>query len=151
MVLARRFPEELTDLRDTMDRLMEEALSLHRRLWGFDGGVRRLPIAVYETPHEVVVKAYAPGARPEDVHISWEQGALTIRAHIPEPFQGTEEPRWYHQELFWGDFVRTVALPASLEVDRAEATFADGVLTLVIPKVEEARPKEIPVRVAARV
>ena len=153
MVLTRWTPveREVAGIAETMDRLMREALDLHRRFFEWEAQARRLPVAVYETPEALVVKAYLPGVRPEDVQIQVEQGTLTLRAHIPEPVGQEREVRWYLNELFWGDFTRSLALPAGLEPEQAEAVFEHGVLTLRIPKAESARPKQIPVRVPATV
>lgn len=149
MVLTRWTPveRELVGIRETMDRMVREALDLHRRFFGGEVEVRRLPVAVYETPEALVVKAYLPGARPEDVQVQVEQGTLTLRARIPEPAEG--EVRWHLNELFGGEHTRSLALPAGLEPEQAEARLEQGVLTLRIPKAEPARPKQIPVQVPA--
>jgi HSP20 family protein len=131
---------ELLSLRQAMDRLFED--SVVRPGWGagFDGV--GLPVDVSMNVDELVVEAQLPGAKPEDVEITVENGALTIRAET------TNESRdgkgdYLVQEIRRGIVSRTISLPNGLEPDKAEATFDHGVLTLRIPKADEMKPRQI--------
>ena len=107
-------------------------------------GQRRcvLPLDIAETEDEFIVKASLPGVRPEDVHITAHGDTLTIRGEM----KAEEEKKGEHyhlRELRQGHFQRTVTLSTPISADKAQAQFENGVLTLKLPKAEEAKPKEI--------
>ena len=136
-------------LRDTMDRVFEDVFSRSNRLvW--DDGLHILPIDMYETTNDLVIKAHVPGAEPGQVEITAERGTLTIQAHLVSDAEAeaSKDYRWHHREVWAGDVSRTVALPAMVDADKAEASFKNGVLTLTIPKVEAAKPQQIPIKVS---
>jgi len=141
--LVRWYP--FNDLRTTMDRLFEDGFS---RPWRFLGSTDEyeatFPIEVSETEHEIEVKAALPGIRPEDVDISVANDVLTIKAVHQEQ---TEEKKreYYRRELRYGTFHRALSLPMSVDSDKAEASFENGVLHLRLPKAEALRPKQIKV------
>jgi HSP20 family protein len=93
----------------------------------------------------VVVKASLPGVKPEDVDITISGDTLTIKGETKTEEEVKREDYLY-QERRYGSFSRTIALPSSLQTDKAEATFENGVLTLTIPKIEEVKPKTIKVK-----
>lgn len=139
---------EAVALRDVMNRLMENAVISPRAPLGGGAG-RHLPIDVYETPEELVVRAAIPGATADQVRISWEHGALTIRATVPEPAlggEGKEQGTWHLRETFHGEFLRSLQLPGTFDPDKAAAEYEDGMLTLQIPRSEAAKPRQIQVR-----
>lgn len=85
------------------------------------------------------------------VQINHERGLLTIQAHLPSEAETEQakEYRWHQREMWYGDVSRTISLPASVDAEKAEATLTNGVLTLVFPKQEAARPRQIPIKAAA--
>lgn len=89
-----------------------------------------------------------PGANPEDIEVSIEQNALTIRGRYGYQLSEDEAKKvtWYRREIGMGEFAETFTLPAPVDADHAEASFADGILTLTLPKAEQARIKRIPVQ-----
>jgi HSP20 family protein len=104
-----------------------------------------MPIDMYQTPNEVVIKAALPGIKPEDVDIGISGDTLTIKgeAKVEEEI---EEEDYLCQEHRYGSFSRSVTLPSSLSTDKAEADFENGMLTLTIPKAEEVKPRMIKVK-----
>ncbi|MBI4498760.1 MAG: Hsp20/alpha crystallin family protein [Chloroflexi bacterium] len=144
---------EFNAMRNVMDRVLEETFR-RSPLWSGNGGdgevVRPLPVDAYETPEALFVRAMVPGATPDQVNITFEQGTLTIRAHIPNPAEGQQgqEYHWLHHELGHGDFSRSLTLPGAWDMDHAEAQFAHGILTLRVPKAEAAKPLKIAVQMA---
>ena len=140
---------EFVTLRDAMDRLFEENVGRSGRLTGSPREVvRALPIDLYETPNEVVLKAALPGARPEDVDINVTGDVLTIKGKIHSDAEKEEAAKWnwlYH-ELWHGEFARSLQLPVVVQADKAEARFEEGVLTLVLPKADEVKPRQIKVQ-----
>jgi len=102
-----------------------------------------LPLDVYSTANELVIKASVSGVEPGDVEITIEGDRLTIKGETRAPLENVE----YHiQERRSGPFGRTLTLNVPVEADSAEATFRNGELTLIIPKAEEVRPKVIKVK-----
>ena len=88
------------------------------------------------------VEALLPGVSQEDVHVDIDRGVLTIAAtrHGAEPVKGQQ---WYLHEIQPGQFTRSFSFPFPVEVDAVAATFADGVLTLTLPKAASAKPRRI--------
>jgi HSP20 family protein len=144
MTLVRRSSPigELVSLRQAMDRLFEDSF-VRPRGWGFTGGEAfGLPLDVTNGNDELVVEAALPGFRPEDVDITVENGALTIRAESQtETSQGEGES--LVKEIHRGTVSRVVSLPNGLEPDKANATFENGILTLRIPRAEAVKPRQI--------
>lgn len=135
----------LISLRQAMDRLFEESFVRPSHVWGLFGGGAQPPIDMYQTPHEAVVKASLPGVKPEDVEVTITDGTLTIKGETTVTEEVKREDYLY-QEHRYGGFARSIALPRTLQSEKAEATFENGVLTLTIPKAEEAKPKTIEVK-----
>ena len=131
---------ELVSLREAMDRLFEESLA-ERQIRGH--GEARLPIDVYTTPSEIILKAAVPGVPPEDVEVTVEGDTLTIRAEVPGPLENVE---YIFQECPCGRFSRVLTLNVPIDDDNIEATFEHGLLTLVLPKVTPAEPKTIKIQ-----
>ena len=133
------------DLRSTMDRLFDEGFSRPWRLMPppaeFDALV---PVEVSETEDAIELKASLPGVTPEEVDISVADGVLTIKAEHKE---STEDKKrdFYRREIRYGSFHRVLSLPVSVDADKAEARFENGVLHLTLPKAESIRPKQIKV------
>ena len=137
--------KDIVSLRDAMDRLVEESFISSRAglLAPLAGG--SLAIDVYETDQDVVVTASLPGVKPEDIGISVVGEVLTIKAESKEESQ-VEDGCYYCRERQEGMSQRSITLPSVVVADKAEAKVEDGVLTLVLPKVEEVKPKSIKVK-----
>lgn len=146
MSLMRWEPfSDLMSLRQAMDRLMEDSFVHPSRLSLGLGPVSAIPIDVYQTPNEVVVKAALPGVKPEDVEVTITGDTLTIKGETKAEEQVKREDYLY-QEHRYGSFNRTLTLPSNLQSDKVDATFGNGILTLTIPKAEETKPKLIKVK-----
>ena len=141
MAIQRWEPlREMVSLRDAMNTLLQESFVRPVGLMG--NGAALLPLDIAETEDEFIVKASLPGVRPEDVHITARGDTLTIRGEM----KAEEEKKGEHyhlRELRQGHFERTVTLSTPISADKAQAQFENGVLTLRLPKAEEAKPKEI--------
>ncbi len=109
---------------------------------GFNGG-RRLPLNVRADEEAYVITAAVPGLKPEDLKIEVLEDVVTLRGQIPD----TEAHDGYLlRELSAGEFERSLRLPDPLDASKAEASVENGLLTLRIPKADEARPKTIKVQ-----
>ena len=125
--------------RNEMDRMFENSLlsPLEPTTWD-------LALDVAETDDEFLVKASLPGINPNDLEITYNANVLTIKGDSREEKE-VEEKRYHLRERRFGSFCRSVSLPSSVKSDKIEASYDAGVLTLHLPKAEEAKPKRIPV------
>jgi len=126
-----------------IERLFESSLvqpSLARPL-GLD-----LALDMYETDDDLVIKATVPGVKPEDIQITVTGDTLTIKGEA-RAAEDVEEANYIRRERRYGAFCRSIALPGNVDADKTEAGFEDGILTLTVPKVEQARRKSIQVKV----
>ncbi|MBM4429797.1 MAG: Hsp20/alpha crystallin family protein [Chloroflexi bacterium] len=135
---------DMVSLRDAMDRLFEESF-VRMRGWPSPFGVEPLAIDMYETADSVVVKTAIPGVKSEDLEISITGNLLTIKGETKVE-EKVEKTNYIRQERRYGSFQRSVQIPGSVVSDKAEAAFENGVLTLTVPKSEEAKPKTIKVK-----
>ena len=139
---------DIVTLREAMNNLLEESFVRPRE--GAPTATASLALDVRETPDAFVVTASVPGVSADEVDITVLGDMLRIRGERREDEeQESENGRWLIRERRFGTFERTVALPTSVKADSADADFENGVLTVTLPKSEEAKPRSIPVRGAA--
>ena len=140
---------DMMTLRDAMGQLFEESMVRRSPFGAWPFGRREeasMPaIDMYETEGDVMVKASLPGLKPEEVDITITGTALEIRGETKEE---TEEKRgdYFYKERSYGAFQRSLTLPVEIKADEAEATFENGVLTLKMPKAEQAKAKQIKIQ-----
>lgn len=102
-------------------------------------------VDISEDEKEYLIKAELPGLKKEDVHITVENGVLTITGE--RKFEKEEKNKKYHRvERAYGGFVRTFTVPDDGDGDKVAGEFKDGLLTIRIPKSEKAKPKQIEVK-----
>ena len=149
MTLQRWDPfREVTSLRDAMDRLFQESIVLPRA-GATAAAAGRFGMDLAETENEFVVKAELPGVKPEDVQVTVQGATLTIRGQSTAE-EEQKGKHWHVRERHSGTFQRSVTLPMPVNADQAQAQFEHGILTLTLPKAEEAKPKQIRVGSAAQ-
>jgi HSP20 family protein len=135
----------LSDLREEIDRLFESPLNeLTRTSQLLSGWTPALD--VYEERDHFTVKAELPGMKKEDIEVSFHDGSLSISGERKTETKH-EDAEVYRSERFFGRFHRTVSLPAAVAADKVKASYKDGVLSITLPKTEEAKPKHIDVTV----
>ncbi len=105
----------------------------------------QLAMDVYQTKSHIVVLAPIAGVRPEDMTVEVTDDVLTIKGHR-QMEHIVEEENYFTQECFWGDFSRSIVLPASVDTNKIDADFKDGVLKIEIPKIEKVRSKVIRIK-----
>jgi HSP20 family protein len=137
---------EMLTMRNAMDRLFQSAASEN---WP-ETSIWSLALDVVEDEDNYVVKASLPGLNPDDLDITFNNDVLTIKAEIKEEKE-VEEKRYHLRERRFGTFMRSLTLPTHINGDAISAAFDSGVLTLTLPKAEEAKPKRIAVTSGARV
>lgn len=108
-------------------------------------GEGQLPVDVHQTPSEIVIRAFTAGVRPDELCISIGRDMVKIEGSRMEREQ-VAGPDYFTRELFWGSFARTILLPQEVDVEGASASAKDGLLTLILPKLDKARQTKIKVR-----
>lgn len=136
----------LSDLRDEIDRLFEAPLSELGRLPSVLSGWTPA-IDLIENKENVIVRAELPGMKKEDIEVNLHEGTLNITGERKSEKKG-EEGGLYRSERFFGRFQRAISLPAAVAGDKVKAEYKDGILTVTLPKTEEAKPKQIDVSVS---
>ena len=136
----------LTDLRDDLDRLFELPLTEWARNANLLSGWNPA-LDLYEDKDNLFVKVELPGLKREDINVSLHEGSLTISGERKSE-QKHQDGQVYRSERFYGRFQRTVTLPTPVAADKVKAQYKDGVLTITLPKTEEAKPKQIDVNVS---
>jgi HSP20 family protein len=136
---------EMWSVRNLMDRMMDRWLEPSWSMTtDWQPASWDLALDVAETEDNFVVKASLPGMNPDDLEITYNNNLLTIKGEIKEE-KDVDEQRYHLRERRYGSFSRSLTLPATVKADAIEASYEAGVLTLHLPKVEEAKPKRIPV------
>ncbi len=105
----------------------------------------QLTVDVYQTPDEIVIRSIVAGVRPDDLDISISRDMVTIRGSREEHREVTED-NYFHKELYWGSFSRTVLLPAEVEVEGASAQEKHGLLTIRLPKIDKEKQTKLKVK-----
>ena len=134
---------EMMTLREAMDRLFDDAFTRPLSIAGNGWAVPA--VDMYQTDNEVVVKAALPGMKAEDVQLNVTGEVLTIQGEIKQK-EELKEKAYHLREQRWGSFERSVILPTEVVADKAKADFENGILTIAIPKAEEAKPKTISIK-----
>jgi HSP20 family protein len=136
----------LNNLRDEIDRLFEvpwaELTHTSRLLSHWTPA-----LDVFEDKDSLTVKAELPGMKKEDIELSLHDGCLSISGERKGESKHADA-EVYRAERFVGRFQRTVSLPTPVATDKVKAQYKDGILTVTLPKTEEAKPKHIDVTVA---
>ncbi len=105
----------------------------------------QLTVDVFQTPDEIVIRSIVAGVRPDDLDVAISRDMVTIRGTREENKEVSDEG-YFHKELFWGTFSRTILLPAEIEVEGAQATEKYGILTLRLPKIDKNKQTKVKVR-----
>jgi len=141
----RPMGRELSSLHQEMDRLWD-------RFMGETPLVRRITgewwptVDVSETKDNFLIKAELPGMDASDVNVSVSGNVLTIKGEKRKEEEEKDEHH-YRAERYYGSFQRSFQLPSSMQAEKVEATFEKGVLRVILPKVEEAKKKDIKIKV----
>jgi len=136
---------QLSTLRSEIDRLFEEPFSaLSEGMQPFMSGWSPA-LDVFEDRDNLTVKAELPGMKKEDIEISLHDGVLTLSGERKEA-QKFDQGEIHRSERFVGKFQRTLTLSTTVDIDNVKATYKDGILTVVLPKSEQAKPKQIQVK-----
>jgi HSP20 family molecular chaperone IbpA len=104
-----------------------------------------LPVDMYQTDDAIIIRALVAGVSPTDLDISITRDMVTLRG-VREEFQEAHDDNYYHRELFWGSFSRTLLLPEEVAIDEAEAQEKHGLLEIRLPKLDKHRTTQLKVK-----
>lgn len=140
--IVRRYPypREVYNLNRYLDRFFETGSDLPENMpFGF-------PLDVVEKEAEFVVRATVAGFEPDQIEITYEDNALTIKGEIKEENPEEQDGKYHVRERRFGSFCRTISMPGLIEPDQISAESENGTLTVHLPKKQEAQPKRIEVK-----
>lgn len=134
--------DQLTNIRDEINRLFESP---------YENGSSDVfntwspALDVYEDKENVIVRAELPGMKKEDIEISLRDNVITVSGERKneKKYDGAKTSR---EERFFGRFTRSISLPKQVDGGRVKASYNDGILTVTLPKAEEAKPRQIQIQ-----
>jgi HSP20 family protein len=119
--------------------------------WHSDGSDDAVPqegeltVDMYQTNDTIIIRALVAGVSPNDLDIAITRDMVTIRG-IREEYQETSDDNYFHRELFWGSFARTLLLPEEVVIDEADAQEKHGLLEIRLPKLDKNRSTQLKVK-----
>ena len=148
-MLTNRTLNSTLDRMLTLNRALDQALSTN---WADGARVWVPAVDVVEKKDAYLMYAELPGVDASQLDISFEQNVLTVRGAKRSSLdpQKDGEFRVYASERVYGNFERSIRLPEFVDGDRIAAEFANGVLTITVPKAQAAQPRRIEIRSAAQ-
>ena len=117
----------------------------NRSAWMDDASAdSELSVDVYQTQDEVIVRAMIPGVKKEDLEINLTRDSITLKG-VRKEEKIVADDDYFHRELYWGSFSRTINLPHEVDIEHAEAVETQGILTVKLPRVD--KDKQMKVRI----
>jgi HSP20 family protein len=149
MAIVRFDPfRELAGMQERMNRVFGDLYGRRGDDELLSRGAWMPPVDIYENAnHEIVLKAELPGLTREDIDVRLENNTLTIRGERKHEADVKEE-QFHRVERSYGAFSRSFTVPATVDGDKVKAEFVHGVLSITLPMREEAKPRQIQVKVA---
>jgi HSP20 family protein len=145
MTITRFSPmTDFVSLRDAMDRLFEDSFIRPTTWTGLAAGQIAVPVDLWETNEAYHLRADLPGITPDAIDINVTADTVAFAGETKSQTDVTNDG-WLRQERRAGKFQRAFTLPVQIDPDKAQATFEHGVLTLVLPKADQVKPRTIKV------
>lgn len=146
MAVSRWDPfRDLMSIQNELNRLFGRTYAGGGESGGTSTGAWVPPMDIYETGDRFVVHVELPGIEPDSVDLSVEDNVLTVRGER-RFYDEVNEESFHRVERRYGAFSRSLTLPQTADAERIEASFDKGVLTIGVPKVEQAKPKKIQIK-----
>lgn len=146
MANKRSFFERLTGSASLPSEADEEIIETREQSWMPSAPEEgELNVDVYQNQNEIVLKTMVAGVRPEDLDVAISRDMVTIKGKR-ENEKTIADDDYFHKELYWGSFSRTVVLPQEIDVDAAEAVEKHGLLIIKLPKLDKNRSTRLKVR-----
>ena len=118
----------------------------NRSSWMDDASVdSELSVDVYQTQDDVIVKAMIPGVKKEDLEINLTRDSVALKG-IRKEEKIVSDDDYFHRELYWGSFSRTIQLPHEVDIEHAEAIESQGILTIKLPRVDKDRQMKVRIK-----
>ena len=111
----------------------------------FDGPEGQLTIDVYQTPVSIIVESAVAGVEPENIDIEITPDSVAIKGRRTKK-ERVDEKDYLYSECFWGRFSRSIILPQEIDAEKAHASLKNGILKVVLPKVNRQKAKKLKVR-----
>ena len=143
LVVSEPFWKEFNGLSNNLNRLFGSQREENGDFLGAFSPV----VDIYDKGSDVVIHAEVPGIKKEDIDVHVENNVLTIRG-TKERNEEVKEDGYVRSERAYGSFSRSFSLPNTVDVKKIHAEYKEGVLTLQLPKAEEAKPRQIEVKVS---
>lgn len=105
----------------------------------------QLPVDVYQTANEIVIRTFVAGVRPDELNVSISRDMVVIEGSREER-DSVVDTDYFTRELFWGSFSRTILLPQEIDVDNSSAGAKDGLLSIILPKMDKTRQTKLRVK-----
>ena len=139
---------DLVGIQDELNRLFGRTFTGGESMRPSAAGAWMPAMDVFETESAIVAKLELPGIEPGDVEVAVEDATLTVSGKR-EFASETNEENYHRVERRYGSFARSIALPQTADVEKVNARFDKGVLTIEVPKSERAKPKKIEITAEA--
>ncbi|MEK7606259.1 MAG: Hsp20/alpha crystallin family protein [Patescibacteria group bacterium] len=104
-----------------------------------------LAIDMIQTPSEVIIRTMVAGVNPEELEVSISQEMVVLKGSRRQVYE-TEEKDFFHKELYWGSFSRTILLPVEVRSEEAIAELKHGLLTIRLPKIDKQRQTRLRIK-----
>jgi HSP20 family protein len=148
MFKGRSFFEKLTGAvrvdEDLEEEQEETAVDETKQSLG-DEGEGQLTVDVFQTPTDIIIKTMVAGVKPEDLDVSITRDMVTVHGKREEE-KSISDDNYFHKELYWGSFSRTILLPQEVDIEEAEAIEKHGLLILRLPKLDKNRQARLKVK-----
>ncbi len=131
--------EDDSDIEETEEQIEIELEEAEEETEG------QLAIDMYQTPSEIVVKTMIAGVKQEDLDVSITRDMVVIKGNREE-LNDTAGNDYFHKELYWGLFSRTIILPQEIDVDESDATNKNGLLIIKMPKIDKHRQAKLKIK-----
>ena len=133
------FEPRLAKAKSETQKIEEEAIKI------FEGPEGQLTVDVYQTPTNIIIESPVAGVKSEDLDIAVNPDTVVIKG-ARQKCESVEEKDYLHKECFWGRFSRSVILPEEIDPDKSHASLKNGVLRIVMPKINRNKVKKLKIK-----
>jgi HSP20 family protein len=137
----------ISSLQNEMNRMIDHFFRGVESDYGMESGAWMPPVDLVENDEKITVKAEIPGINPKEINISIQDNTLIIKGEKKEEKE-EKGKNYYRMERRYGSFARSINLPASVDTGKVTAEYKNGVLEISLQKKEEAKPKQINVKIS---
>lgn len=137
--------QPVSNIFDEIDTLINSTMVPFPSTGTFERRNRFTGVTVKDTGEQVHVTVELPGVSKQDVSVNVNNGVLTISGERKQP-EKKENEQWLRNEISYGKFERSITLPYSVDVEKVSASQENGILSIILPKHENAKPKQISIR-----